>query len=46
MAKTLLKYSFATIAAYLVLARATGAGKLINGGDKASVDVIKAFQGR
>ncbi len=41
-----LKLGASMIITYLVLAYATGAGKLLTSGGTAGVGVIKAFQGR
>jgi len=41
-----LKLGATLIGTYLLLAYATGAGKLLTSGGSAGVGVIKAFQGR
>jgi hypothetical protein len=46
MGKTFLKYSAGLIALYLLVARATGSGRVIREGSKGASSLVKAFQGR
>lgn len=41
-----LKYSAGLIALYLLVAYATGSGKVISEGSKGASNLVKAFQGR
>lgn len=44
--KTAVKYGATLIGLYLVVAYATGSGRLINASSSGASNVIKAFQGR
>ncbi len=41
-----LRYSAGLIALYLVVAYATGSGRIVGEGTRGAANVIKAFQGR
>jgi len=43
---TFMKYTFLTVGAYLALAYATNAGRLISAGTNAYVGGVKVLQGR
>ena len=46
MGNKALKYSFVAIGLYIVVARATGAGRFVSETTRGAANVIKAFQGR
>jgi hypothetical protein len=46
MGKNFLKYSAGLIALYLLVARATGSGRVIKASSSGASTLVKAFQGR